>query len=366
VVHFTLKIYNSGIPITKSGYLYIYVSNETQGWDVFFDNLSVRQRSGPMLEENHYYPFGLTMAGISDRALKANYTENKYRANGGDELQNKEFSDGTGLEEFDADFRMYDPQIGRYWQTDPLADNGENLSPYAFVNDNPISFNDPVGLTDSIPGLKDYAPAPIVYPTPPAPPKPINVGLADTKGGDPDVSASAGAAPATAAAPISSTPSPDPKPSESQDAKPSPTSPAPPGPPAEKSNISYYENALKYANAPYTHIGVSPKGYDCSGLVCLATGHPGKEHIWSTQGNAPPPGNWKRIYPTTGTYNKWLNDLRLGDLFVWRFSHTAFYAGNGRMFGAHDFGIPSGYSKASTLQSYWVMQHGYPEVWRQK
>src|SRR6185437_9662852 len=27
----------SGIPITKSGYLYIYVSNESQGWDVFFD-----------------------------------------------------------------------------------------------------------------------------------------------------------------------------------------------------------------------------------------------------------------------------------------------------------------------------------------
>jgi len=35
------------------------------------------------------------MAGISDKALKPNYTENKYRYNGGTELQNKEFIDGS-------------------------------------------------------------------------------------------------------------------------------------------------------------------------------------------------------------------------------------------------------------------------------
>jgi len=84
--------------------------------------------------DGRYYPFGLTMAGISDKAIKTNYAENKYRCNGGNELQNKEFSDGTGLEAYDANFRMYDPQIGRFFEIDPLADISENSSPYSFVS----------------------------------------------------------------------------------------------------------------------------------------------------------------------------------------------------------------------------------------
>jgi RHS repeat-associated protein len=136
----------TGIPITKSGYLYVYVSNETPGWDAFFDNLSVKQYSGPMLEETHYYPFGLTMAAISDKAMKPNYTENKFRYNGGNELQNKEFSDGSGLELYDAQHRMLDPQLGRFGQIDPIADAYHSVSPYSFANDNPISMLDPDGL----------------------------------------------------------------------------------------------------------------------------------------------------------------------------------------------------------------------------
>lgn len=124
------------IPVVKNGYIFVYVSNESN-LDVFFDNLQVIHKPGPILEETHYYPFGLTMAGISSKATAK--LENKKRYNG------IEFDNDFDINEYEAFYRNLDPQTGRWWQIDPETSSMEAWSTYASNYDNPIRYFDFLG-----------------------------------------------------------------------------------------------------------------------------------------------------------------------------------------------------------------------------
>ena len=133
---------NAPVNVTKNGFLYVFVSNESN-LPVYFDNLTLTHTNGPILEETHYYPFGVVMSGISSKA--AGMVENKRHYNGKEE-QSKEFTDGSGLEWTNYGARMYDQQIGRWHVPDAMADKFPHETPYNYAGNNPISYIDVNGL----------------------------------------------------------------------------------------------------------------------------------------------------------------------------------------------------------------------------
>jgi RHS repeat-associated protein len=66
------------------------------------------------------------MAGISSKA--AGKLENKKN-----KFQGQEYNDDLGADIYEFKWRMHDPQMGRFWQVDPLADKYTYNSTYAFA-----------------------------------------------------------------------------------------------------------------------------------------------------------------------------------------------------------------------------------------
>nr|WP_284347495.1 RHS repeat-associated core domain-containing protein [Chryseobacterium gallinarum] len=96
-----------------------------------------------IVEESNYYPFGLKHKRYSNGIYENLY---KYSYNG-KELQE------TGMYDYGA--RMYMPDLGRWFNPDPLSEEYRRWSPYNYAMNNPISFIDPDGRGVASTGVRD-------------------------------------------------------------------------------------------------------------------------------------------------------------------------------------------------------------------
>jgi RHS repeat-associated protein len=102
-------------------------------------NFEVYNVVNQIVEENNYYPFGLTHKGYNFSSSGGNSVAQKYKYNG------KELQDELGLNMYDYGARNYDPALGRWMNIDPLAEKYFKSSPFAYVNNSPIVAFDPDG-----------------------------------------------------------------------------------------------------------------------------------------------------------------------------------------------------------------------------
>jgi len=114
-----------GLTFTEPGYIYIFVSNESENTEVWFDDLHVDHKRSTIVAGADYYPFGLPM---ENREI----TREDYRY--GYQGQYSEEEKETCWNSFEL--RMYDARIGRWLTVDPY---GQFASPYVAMGNVPYS-----------------------------------------------------------------------------------------------------------------------------------------------------------------------------------------------------------------------------------
>ena len=168
------------LTIDNDGFLHVeacpelveWVSNGSADKEINFDNFLITTAKGKVWQINHYYPYGLRIAGLdgyshdytstSLSAGKNMYTgkelqmlEMSRAGTSGDSSSSRHDSSGfhggmgelhlpysTGLEMYDFHARFYDPQLGRWFAPDPAE---QFSNPYLAMGNNPVMYVDPDG-----------------------------------------------------------------------------------------------------------------------------------------------------------------------------------------------------------------------------
>jgi RHS repeat-associated protein len=116
----------------------VYVDNQSICKDVWFDDIHIEHYTSEVLEEDHYYPFGLTV-GVG-QAGQSNLPAQPIK------FQGQRHDNDLGINIYSFKYREHDPTIGRFWQVDSLAADYVHNSPYAFSENHVISHVELEGL----------------------------------------------------------------------------------------------------------------------------------------------------------------------------------------------------------------------------
>jgi RHS repeat-associated protein len=123
-----------GYKVAQDGFVQVFVYNES-GQEVFFDDVTIRKDPALIVQENHYDPWGMNLVGIEMQGRP----DHKFQYNG------IEKQEDFGLNVDMALYRTLDPQLGRWWQIDPVVEGFESITPYNSNLNNPIRYDDPDG-----------------------------------------------------------------------------------------------------------------------------------------------------------------------------------------------------------------------------
>ena len=131
-------------PVT-GGYEYVYQYKDHLGnIRLAFSDSNGNQdidAATEIIVENNYYPFGLEHKGYNNVvSANSNSVASKFKYN------SKELEESLGYGMYEYEARHYDPALGRFMTVDPLAEDYNFQSTYAYAMNSPIFFIDKLGM----------------------------------------------------------------------------------------------------------------------------------------------------------------------------------------------------------------------------